>query len=165
MSKISDLFNYMRQCPQLNNLWSIVGDMEEGSQIIFPRGSSPAYAMANEGFDVAGGYNGIMEPYPSIFEDFQINMVQHADPNDGSYDINNVNIMSYQDVEDVCSWVFKQNSNRNLPKFGQLNVISIETTGTAPVVWGSDKSEQIIVYAITVRVRYVNPYARIDVEL
>lgn len=165
MSKITTLFNYMRQCPQLNNLWSIMGEAEEGAQIIFPRGSSPIYAAQNERFDVAAGYNCTLQPYPSIFEDFQINMVQHADPNDDTYGADNVNVLSYQEVEDVCSWVFKQNAVRNLPKINGLRVVSIEPTGTSPVVWSVDEGEQLIVYAITVRLRYVNPNPRIDVEL
>lgn len=165
MSKISELFNYMRQCPQLNNLWSIIGEIEEGSQIIYPRGSSPVYEMVNEGFDVTEAYNGVMMPYPSVFEDFQINMVQTADPNDDSYEADNVNIMSYQEVEDVCKWVFEQNCRRNLPQLQGLKVISVETTGTAPVVWSSDEKNQLIVYAITLRLRYVNPYPRVDIAL
>lgn len=165
MSKITTLFNYMRQCPQLNNLWSIIGDADEGAQIIFPRGSSPIYAAQKEGFDVYDNYNCILQPYPSIFEDFQINMVQRADPNDDTYGADNVNVLSYQDVEDVCSWVLAQNANRNLPKINGLRVVSIEPTGTAPVVWSVDEGEQLIVYAITVRLRYVNPNPRIDIEL
>lgn len=165
MSKITTLFNYMRQCPQLNNLWSIMGEAEEGAQIIFPRGSSPIYEAQNERFDVADDYNCTLQPYPSIFEDFQINMVQHADPNDDTYGADNVNVLSYQEVEDVCSWVLKQNAVRNLPKINGLRVVSIEPTGTSPVVWSVDEGEQLIVYAITVRLRYVNPNPRIDVEL
>lgn len=165
MSKITSLFNYMRQCPQLNNLWSIMGEAEEGAQIIFPRGSSPIYAPQNEFFDAVDGYNCTLQPYPSIFEDFQINMVQRADPNDDTYGADNVNVLSYQEVEDVCSWVLTQNAERNLPKINGLRVVSIEPTGTSPVVWSVDEGEQLIVYAITVRLRYVNPNPRIDVEL
>lgn len=164
MSKITTLFNYMRQCPQLNNLWSIVGEAEEGSQIIFPRGSSPIYAPQNERWDIYENYLCTLEPYPSIFEDFQIDMVQRADPNDDTQDENNVNALSYQEVEDVCSWILEQNAARNLPQIDGLKIISIEPTGTAPVVWSVDESNQVIVYAITVRLRYVNPNPRIGVE-
>ena len=163
MSKISSLFNFLRQCPQLNNLWSIVGEADEGAQIIFPRGSSPIYAVTDEYFDNLGAYNGTLEPYPSIYEDFQIDMVQKTDPNDDREDENNVNVMEYDEVEAVCNWILQQNSIRNLPDFGGLKVLSIEPTGTAPVVWSVDEGEQLVVYAITVRVRYVNPNPRMDV--
>lgn len=164
MSKITVLFNYMRQCPQLNNLWSIVGEADEGAQIIFPRGSSPIYAATSEGFDIMDNYTGQLTPYPSIFEDFQINMVQRADPNDDRTDSDNINVLSYQEVEDVCNWVLTQNANRNLPHIHGLTVLSIEPTGTAPVVWSVDEGEQLIVYAITVRLRYINPNPRIDIS-
>ncbi len=164
MSKISSLFDYMRQCPQLTNLWSIVGEAEEGTQIIFPRGSSSIYAPQDEKFDVCGDYSCTLQPYPSIFEDFQIDMVQHIDPNDDTEGESNVNVLSYQEVEDVCSWLLAQNAIRNLPKIEGMRVISIEPTGTAPVVWSVDEGEQMIVYAITVRLRYVNPNPRIEVE-
>ncbi len=164
MSKISTLFEYMRQCPQLNNLWSIFGEIEKGSQIIFPRGSSPIYAAENEGWDVTGEYVGTLAPYPSIYEDFQIDMVQRTDPNDDRNTADNINIVSYDEVEQVCSWLLEQNAKRNLPKIEGLKVLSIEPTGTAPVVWSVDDKNQLIVYAITVRLRYVNPNPRIDMR-
>lgn len=164
MSKISSLFDYMRQCPQLTNLWPIVGEAEEGAQIIFPRGSSSIYAPQNEMLNVYDGYSCTLQPYPSIFEDFQIDMVQRIDPNDDTEDENNINVLSYQEVEDVCSWLLAQNAIRNLPQIEGMRVISIEPTGTAPVAWSVDEGEQIIVYAITVRLRYVNPNPRIEVE-
>ena len=164
MSKISTLFEYMRQCPQLENLWSIFGEIEKGSQIIFPRGSSPIYAVENESWDVTGEYVGVLSPCPSIFEDFQIDMVQSSDPNDDRVTADNINIVSYDKVEQVCSWLLEQNSKRNLPQIEGLRVLSIEPTGTAPVVWSVDDSKQLIVYAITVRLRYVNPNPRIDMR-
>lgn len=164
MSKISSLFDYMRLCPSLTNLWSIVGEAERGTQVIFPRGSSPIYGMENEIKDVTGNYEGIMFPYPSIYEDFQINMYQYADPNDDSTGSNNVNVLSYQEVEDVCTWLLAQNANRKLPQIDGMRIISIEPTGTMPTVWGADEDKQIIAYAITVRLRYVNPNPQIEVE-
>lgn len=164
MSKISTLFEYMRQCPQLNNLWSIFGEIEKGSQIIFPRGSSPIYAVEDEGFDVADEYNGTLAPYPSIFEDFQVDMIQRIDPNDDRNTADNINIVSYDEVEQVCTWLLEQNAKRNLPKIEGLKVLSIEPTGTAPIVWSVDDGQQLIVYAITVRLRYVNPNPRINMS-
>ena len=164
MSKISTLFEYMRQCPQLNNLWSIFGEIEKGSQIIFPRGSSPIYAAENEGWDVTGEYVGTLAPYPSIFEDFQIDMIQRVDPNDDRNTADNINIVSYDEVERVCNWLLEQNAKRNLPKIEGLKVLSIEPTGTAPIVWSVDDGQQLIIYAITVRLRYVNPNPRIDMR-
>ena len=164
MSKISSLFDFMRLCPNLTNLWSIVGESERGTQVIFPRGSSPIYGMENEITDIIGNYEGTMVPYPSIYEDFQINMYQYADPSDDSTDSNNVNVLSYQEVEDVCTWILEQNKNRILPRIDGVQVISIEPTGTMTTIWGTDEDQQMIAYAITVRLRYVNPNPQIEVE-
>ena len=164
MSKITSLFDYMRLCPKLNKLWAIVGEAERGSQVIFPRGSSPIYGMQNERVDVVGNYEGVLAPYASIYEDFQINMYQYADPNDESDAAENVNVLSYQDVEDVCSWILSQNAKRILPVVEGLRIISIEPTGTIPTIWGADEDKQMVAYAITIRLRYVNPNPRIEVE-
>ena len=164
MSKITSLFDYMRLCPQLSKLWPIVGESERGARIIFPRGSSPIYGMRNEMVDVAGNYEGILAPYASIYEDFQINMYQYADPKDKSEAESNMNVLSYQEVEDVCTWILEQNSKRVLPNIDGIRVISIEPTGTIPTVWGTDEEQQTIAYAITVRLRYVNPNPQIGVE-
>ena len=164
MSKVTDLFDYMRQCPEVTDLWGFASEGEIGTQLIFSRGSSPIYSMQNEQIDVIGNYSGTAVPYPSIFEDFQMNMYKPYDPRDNSYGEDNVNVLSYQECENVCNWLLEQNNKRNLPKINGLKVITIEPTGTTPTFWNRPEEEPIAVYAITVRLRYVNPNKRIGVE-
>ena len=82
MSKITDLFDYFLNCPQLHDLLAISGEASKGKEIFFPRGSSPIYATQNENIDVLGNYNGTFLPFPSLYEDWQMNLYRHADPND-----------------------------------------------------------------------------------
>lgn len=170
MSKITDLFDFMIECPELSGLWLITAEADRGTRVIFNRGSSSVYNMQNEMIDVLGGYSGLLMPYPSVYEEFQINMYQPADPRDSNTGENNINALSYQETENVCTWLFNQNApdkitgKRNLPKFGDEKVIAIIPTGTTSTIWGYDENKQIIIYAITARVYYVNTQPKIEVE-
>ena len=164
MSKITDLFDYFLNCPQLHDLLAISGEASKGKEIFFPRGSSPIYATQNENIDVLGNYNGTFSPFPSLYEDWQMNLYRHADPNDETQDETNVNIEDYEDVEEICNWILRNNANRVLPKYNGEKVVAIIPTGTNPIVWDVDEAKQMITYVITIRVYFVNPNPRIEVE-
>ena len=40
-NKYVEIFNYLRQCPQLSDLWSIAGTEDVGNRVILPQGASP----------------------------------------------------------------------------------------------------------------------------
>ena len=164
MSKITDLYDYFLQCPYLKQLLPITAEAERGKDIFFPRGSSPVYATQNENIDVLGNYNATMTPYPSIFEDWQMNCYRYADPNDETQDSENINIVNHDEVEKICKWLFDKNSARELPCYAGEKVFAVVPTETKPGIWGADVDRQEIVYAITIRVYYVNPQPKIEVE-
>ena len=148
------LFNYFRQCPQLADLWSIAATEEEGVRVILPQGASPAVTY-EETFDNLGNYECNIIPYPSVYEDFQINCYEAYDPGDSSSPKNNLNVLSLEDVQKICYWVEEQNRNNNFPDFGE-NVVSIECNPFNPQVRYINVQEKIVCYFITVRIRYVN---------
>ena len=155
MSVIAGIFEFMRQCPQLAQLWSIGGVEEADISVILPQGASEA-VQYNEFTDVTDGYNGEIIPFPSVYEDFQINCFKFYDTNDNGSPAMNINVMSYDDVRAVCDWISAQDDAGNFPDIGK-NVISIECTPFVPQIRYVNEQENIIAYFITVRVRYVNP--------
>lgn len=163
MSKTTGIITFMRSCPELSNLWAFATTEELGTSVIISRGSSDIFRMENELIDVCGNYSGDVVPYESIYEDFQILCYKPLDPNDNSSPRNNINVLSFEEVENVCDWVREQNRNNNFPIIGE-KVISIESLSTLPLNWGVNLTEGIIAYSITIRIRYVNPEQRKSIE-
>ncbi len=163
MSKYSEIFEYMRKCPELENLWSIAATEDVGVNVILPQGASDAVEY-NETLDVYGNYECDIVPYPSVYEDYQINCYKIYDVNDNSTPAQNINVMSIDEVQSVCDWVMQQNEKGNLPKIKGRKVVAIECNPMIPQVRAVNREENIIAYFVTIRIRYVNPIKRKNVE-
>jgi hypothetical protein len=164
MSKTTDLYDFFLECPYCQDLLPISADTSRGADVFFPRGSSSIYALQNERLDVLGNYSCTMMPYPSIFEDWQMNCYRETDPNDETQNGNNLNIIAHDEVEKICKWILEKNAKRELPKYSGERVFAIIPTETKPAIWGADALTNEIVYAIIVRVYFVNPEKMIDIE-
>lgn len=154
MDKYTNLFEYFRQCPYLKDLRSIAGEIERGNTVILPQGASPAVQYV-ESMDVTGCYECTIVPYPSVYEDFQINCYELYDVNDNNPPAHNINALKYQQVVDVCNWVKEQNEKADFPDIGE-QVVSIECNPFVPQVRYVDETTNTVGYFITVRIRYVN---------
>ena len=117
MAKYANLFNYFRQCPYLENLMSIAAESEQGNTVILPQGASPAVTYEDESFDTLGNYSCQIIPYPSVYEDFQINCYEWYDVNDNNPPQFNGNVLTYEDVCGVCKWIEEQDQKENLIAF------------------------------------------------
>lgn len=162
MSKYANLVNYFRQCPQLENLWSIAATENRGVNVILPQGASTAVQFS-ESVDVDGVYECEIEPYLSVYEDFQINCYKWYDANDTSKPEKNVNVLSYDEVQSICDWIREQNEKNNFPDIGE-KIISIDCEPFTPQIQYVNSQEEIVAYFITVRIRYVNPRKKKVVE-
>lgn len=154
MIKYNELFNYFRQCPYLENLMSIAGNSERGSTVILPNGSSEK-VYHNELIDTLGIYSDDIKPFPSVYEDFQINCYEWYDVKDTNPPQYNENVLTYEQVCGVCQWIEEQNSKSNFPNVGE-DVISIECYPFVPQIQYVDPDTNTVGYYITVRIRYVN---------
>lgn len=154
MNKYGVLFEYFRQCPYLKNLMSIASDMDRGNTVILPQGSSPA-VQYQEKFDSLGNYECIISPYPSVYEDFQINCYEWYDVKDTNPPKFNENVLTYEEVCGVCEWVKEQNEKNNFPEIGEY-IVSIECNPFVPQIRYVDPDTNTVGYFITVRLRYVN---------
>ena len=162
MSKYAKIFEYFRQCPQLADLWSIASTEKIGNRVILPQGASPV-VQYQEKSDLYGGYECEIVPYPSIYEDFQINCYEWYDVKDGSVPEYNINVLSLEEVQKICDWVKEQNDNDNFPDINE-KIVSIECNPFVPQIRYVNPEENTVGYFITVRLRYVNRTQRKTVE-
>lgn len=168
MSKYSDIFAYLRQCPRLSDLWSIAGSEEMGNTVILPQGASD-FVQYLESEDVGAWYECEITPYLSVYEDYQINCFRYYDAADDTQPSANINVMTLDEVQEICDWVQAQNDADNFPvitgRDGKpLKVISVECNPPMPQIRYVDSTKNLIAYFITFRVRYVNPREKKVVE-
>ena len=162
MNKYAKIFEYFRQCPELKELWSIAATEDVGRRVILPQGASPA-VQYQERFDTLGNYECTIEPYPSVYEDFQINCYEWYDVKDGSPPEKNENVLSLESVQSICDWVKAQNDANNFPEIGE-QIVSIECNPFVPQIRYVNPEENTVGYFITVRLRYVNRTPRKTME-
>jgi hypothetical protein len=158
-NKYVEIFNYLRECPQLSDMWSIAGTEEQGHRVILPQGASSVYQY-DEMIDVYGNYQCEIIPYPSIYEDYQINCFAYYDPADSTEPSKNVNVLELEDVQKICDWITAQNDANHLPKITGKKVISVECNPIVPQIRYVNPEENTVGYFITVRIRYVNDAVR-----
>ena len=154
MNKYAKIFDYFRQCPELKDLWSIAATEDRYIRVILPQGASPEMQY-REAVDTLGNYQCDIVPYPSVYEDFQINCYEWYDVGDDNEPQRNGNVLSLEDVTKVCEWIKEQNLKNNFPDIGE-KIVSIECNPFVPQIRYINPEEQIIGYFITVRLRYVN---------
>ena len=155
MSRLAEVFSWLRQCPQLGSLYPIAGTEEAGVSVIYPQGAS-ARVRYDESLDVLDGYECNIVPFPSVYEDFQVNCFAAYDVRDGSEPEVNVNVLSYDEVQAVCDWIAEQDESGNLPEITGKDVVSVECNPMVPQVRYVTEQANVVAYFITVRVRYVN---------
>ena len=163
MSKYAEIFEYLRSCPQLANLWTIGATEDVGVRVVLPQGASPA-VQYEEYVDSTGTYCCDIIPYPSVYEDYQINCYQWLDAEDGSAPEENVNVLSLDEVQKICDWITQQNDINNLPNITGRKVISVESNPCVPQIRYVTPGENTICYFVTMRIRYVNTAQRKSVE-
>lgn len=163
MSKDSELFDFFRTCPLLENLWSIAAVENIGVYVILPQGTS-AEVQYVDSLDVLGNYKCEIVPFPSVYEDYQINCYVDYDVNDDQDPQRNINVLKLDEVQSICDWIKEQNENGNLPDITGEKVVSIECLPYRPQVRYVNEQEKLIAYFITVRIRYVNKAQRRSVE-
>lgn len=162
MSKYAKLFEYFRQCPELRDLWSIAATEDIGVRVILPQGASPTHQY-QESVDTLGDYHCEIVPYPSVYEDFQINCYEWYDPSEDKEPSDNENVLRLEEVQNICDWIKAQNDAGNFPDIGE-KIISIECNPFVPQIRYVNAGENTVGYFITVRLRYVNKAQRKTVE-
>ena len=131
-------------------------------RVILPQGASPTHQY-QESIDTLGDYHCEIVPYPSVYEDFQINCYEWYDVNDDSAPTRNENVLTLEQVTSICEWVKAQNDIGNFPDINE-KIVSIECNPFVPQIRYVNPEENTVGYFITVRLRYVNKAQRKTVE-
>ncbi len=155
MSRISELFSYLLECPQFAALWGDAAAENCGDGTILPQGSSEMVTY-NENTDVYGNYECEIVPNPSVYEDYRINCYTVSGSTDESASESSINIINLDDVQKICDWIAGQNTNGNLPTITGLNVVSVECRPFVPQIEYLGAENKTAAYFITIRLRYVN---------
>ena len=134
---------------------SIAAESKKGNTVILPKGASPA-VQYEENSDVNDEYECYIIPFPSVYEDFQINCYEFYDVNDNNPPRFNENVLTYEEVCGVCNWIREQDELMHFPEIGE-KIVSIETEPFVPQIRYIDPDTNTVGYFITVRIRYVNP--------
>lgn len=148
------LFEWFKTCPELQSLMTVAGQEDAGARVIFPLGASESRQF-REWNDVNDEYRCEIVPYPSIYEEFQINCYEWYDAKDESDPHINVNVLSLEEVTRVCQWIEEQDRKQAFPDVGE-NIIAIDCVPITPQIQYINAEESLVGYFITVRVRYIN---------
>ena len=158
-SKIVEIFDYMRKCPQLSDLWSIAGVEDVDVNVILPQGAS-AKRQYVDSVDVIDNYECEIVPYDRFSEDYQIICYKDYVVGDSSSPESNINVLNFEDVQSICGWVAEQDEALNLPQITGESVVAIECNPHIPQIRFVNTDENIIGYFITVRIHFKNKAKR-----
>lgn len=145
---------YLRQCPQISRLLPVAGEQSAYNDIVLPLGGSSTATIAGN-IDALGSYEGEVKPSPTVYKDYQINCYRPYDAKDGNPPKFNENALTVQEIGEVFAWVAEQDNSENFPDVPE-KVVSVECTSVQPYIRAVDKTENLICYAITFRIWYVN---------
>lgn len=149
VNKQAQISKWAMKCPTLAGLYNISGEMRDGTNIIFPVGSSSKRNI-DDSIDIIGLYEADIQPLPSVYEEYQINCYKSLANSDNEY-----NILRYEEVENVIDWITQQDELLNFPDIGE-SVVAVEATPFVPQIRFADPESGVVCYFITLRITYVN---------
>lgn len=148
------IVEYLRECPQIQKVLPVAGEQKWYNDVVLPVGGSSTANISGR-FDTLGGYEAKITPISSIYNDYQINCYRPYDVKDTSQPSLNENALTYEEVQEIFTWVAEQDNNQHFPDVSE-KVISVECTAVQPYIRTVDEEENIMCYAVTFRVWFVN---------
>jgi hypothetical protein len=149
MSKQKAITEWLMQCPMLSNVWNISAEEQDGANVVVPVGASEMRQI-NDRVDACGCYEAEIVPFPSVYEEYQINCFRTIVAND-----NDFNTLKFDEVEEVINWIISKDENGDFPQIGKT-VVAVDCYPFIPQVRGVDPDTGLICYYITLRITYVN---------
>lgn len=154
MLKYAKIVEYFRKCPKLNQLQSIASGITVGNTVILPNGSSNRVQQRGS-IDTIDVYEHIVDPYLIVYQDYQINCYEFYDVKDTNPPQYNSNVLTLDEVNEVCEWIDKNDDDCIFPDAGET-IVAMECIPFTPQVQYIDSLENVIGYYITVRIHYIN---------
>lgn len=148
------IVEYLRQCPQIAKLLPVGGNQDDYVDIIMPLGGSSTASIGGK-IDTLGNFDGGVYPNPVVYNDYQINCYRYYDVNDNNPPEYNSNALTLEEIDEIFSWIEKQDNNENFPDVSE-KIVSVECTTTQSRIQGVNASENLICYPVVIRIWYVN---------
>lgn len=151
MSKYKEIFDWLRTCPVFASRLSFASaETSDGDNVILPFGTSARRSL-NDYIDAQGCYCGNITPFPSVYEEYQVQCFRYIGAEQDDY-----NIMTLDDVQAVCDWIVEQDEKRNFPQITGKRVISVEPFPFNPQAVGRDAETGLWKWYFTLRITYQN---------
>lgn len=165
----TQIFDWLRTCPKLSELWSIIGEekgqYQNNSNIIAPSGSTELY-IKDISRDSLGNISYRLKPYPVITMDLPILAYAEAvlDPAPPTENYNNARL---NDVQECIDWIINQNNTGNLPVVDGYKILGVIPAPPIAQLYGEAGESGVvdtIKYGFTLQVDYVNKAAEVCYE-
>lgn len=161
MSKFEDVFNWLKTCPYLANLWAISADLQAWNDVLFWSSSTDLYKYVPRKY-VDGKIQISMIPTEDYSETFTINAYRPFAENADTF-----NIDAFNQTQKVCDWIIEQQNEAVLPTIDGRSVYAVELLTPSPSIRGYDVSNdtysgKVLGYFISFRIHMNNPAKRVD---
>ena len=156
MSDFDVIYEWLKTCPALYDLWVVSSLLEDRKNTILPKTSANAYAVDYK--PCADGekryYFNPTEPY---FFDVDIICYRAHYADETAY-----NLDTLDGVQAVCDWLIEQQNEGIAPTFEKYPCYQIECLTTKPFIQNQfiedgNTNTILVDYAVTVRFYTVNP--------
>lgn len=152
MSDFEKIYEWLKTCPELYNLWVISSMLEDKREILQPNSSANMYKVNYEKY-ADGGKRYIFNPTEPYYFDVDIICYKAFYADESQY-----NLDTQDGVQAVCDWLIEQQNNGNTP-FDEC--YQIECLTPRPFIRGvyenDDTNAYLVDYAVTVRFYTINP--------
>lgn len=156
MTDFESIYNWLKTCPALCELWVVSSLMEDRRSTVIPGGCANMYTAQCESY--AGGEKKyIFEPAEPYYFDIDIVCYRafYADRSDY-----NIDVLSQAD--EVCEWLIEQQNSGGVPTFEKYPCYMIECLTPKPFIRGEYRNPGVpggvlVDYAVTVRFYTENP--------
>lgn len=156
MSKFEDVFNWLKTCPFLLDLWAISATVGDWQDVLFLNNTTPLYNEITTSYK-DGRTRVTLTPTTDYSETYTINAYRPFAENADSF-----NIDAFNQTQQACDWIIEQQNNTELFEINGKPVYAVELLTPSPIMRGTDADNSLIGYYISIRVHMENPAKRVD---
>ncbi len=155
MSDFEKIFEWLKTCPTLYDLWVVSSMIEDRKMVLQPNSSANMYVVDATPYKSGGNRYVFRKTEPYFFDmDIIIYRAFYADQN--AY-----NLDTQENVQVVCDWLIEQQNEGKTPSLSN-HCYQIECLTPRPFIRGqyesdSDPNAFLVDYAVTVRFYTDNP--------
>ena len=155
MSDFEKIFEWLKTCPALYDLWVVSSMLEDMKTVLQPNSSANMYAVDTESYRDGGRRYIFRKTEPYYFDvDIIAYRAFYADQNE-------YNLDTQENVQKVCDWLIERQNSGDTPELS-THCYQIECLTPRPFIRGQyetdgDPNAFLVDYAVTVRFYVDNP--------